>query len=704
MKNTRIKATSTGPNRTLASPDTRPDQGLQQTRSIAHGTTGLSLVRLPVLALALALAGCSVGDTVAPDDGADHQTGLTRSGLLDPVFTDHMVIQRAQPVAVWGEAEPGSILQVVLGDDSQDVTPGADGHWQADFPPHAAGERLTLEVMTAAGTGQRVDDILVGDVWLCSGQSNMEFEVARALNPGNEIAGPHSPAIRLLTVAHESRVTPQSDHANPNTWQIASPQSVGDFSAVCYFFARELQNRLDVPMGLIDASWGGSQIEAWISAEGLATIGSFDTPLSALALYGTDPVAATARFGESWEAWWQSAAGTTPWSDSAVLAEPGRAAPDRMGDWRSWGEADMAHHLGMVWFTRQTELSAGQAAQDAWIDLGGIDEVDASWVNGAFVGATFGWGSRRSYELPEGSLRAGTNTIAVNVLNSWGAGGMIGPDDAVKLRFADGTETPLSGGWRYEPVPASLGSPPRAPWESVGGLTGMYNGMIAPLEQTRLAGMIWYQGESNTGRADAYEGLLTTLLADWRRQFGADMPALIVQLANFGDLADQPVESGWARVRDAQRRVAEADPRAGLVVTIDIGDRLDIHPPNKQEVGRRAARTALHLLHDADGTAWGARPRSARASGERIVIRLADIEGGLRAMSTDQPGGFETCTASGCAFAPARLVADRIILSPVESGETVTHIRYCWADAPLCPLYDHAGLPVGPFELAVSSD
>lgn len=666
----------------------------------------LPSARLPALALAfaVALAGCSSGDTGPSDENTERQAVLTHTGLLDPLFTDHMVIQRDQPVAVWGEAEPGSTVRVTLGEDVQDATAGNDGRWQAEFAPHAAGERLTLEAMTSAGLGQRVDDVLVGDVWLCSGQSNMEFEVARALNPGREISGPHNPAIRLLTIEHESRVTPQPDHANANGWQVASPQSVGDFSAVCYFFARELQSRVNVPMGLIDASWGGSQIEAWISAEGLATLGSFDAPLNALALYGIDHAAASADFGAQWEAWWQSTAGTTPWSDEAVLADPGQAAPEQMGDWRSWDVPEMADYLGMVWFTRQVELTADQAAQHAWIDLGGIDEVDASWVNGTFVGATFGWGSRRSYELPEGGLRAGTNTIAINVLNGWGAGGMVGPDEAVKLRFSDGSEVPLSGGWRYARVPASIGSPPRAPWESVGGLTGMYNGMIAPLEQTRLAGMIWYQGESNTGRADAYEDLLTTLLADWRGQFGAEMPALIVQLANFGTLADQPVASGWARVRDAQRRVAEADPLAGLVVTIDIGDRLDIHPPNKQEVGRRAARAALHVLHDAPGTAWGARPRSARIEDERIMLRFADVEGSLRAMSTDQPGGFETCTVSGCRFATARLVENRIILDLAEDGEAVSHVRYCWADAPLCPLYDQAGLPVGPFEIAVSSD
>ncbi|OLF75236.1 hypothetical protein AWH62_05255 [Maricaulis sp. W15] len=654
----------------------------------------------PALVIALALGACSAGQpTVAA--ARTVQDNPATLNLLDPIFTDHMVIQRDQPATIWGQAEPGTTVTVRLGIDSQDATTDDEGRWQAVFAPHSAGERLALEVVTAQGVAQRVDDILVGDVWLCSGQSNMEFPVLRALNPGSEISGPHNPAIRLLTIAHDSQVTPQADHADPDVWQIASPDSVPDFSAVCYFFARELQARIDVPMGLIDASWGGSQIEAWISADGLRTTGDFNASLDTLALYATDRAAASAGFGVEWEAWWQDAAGTAPWTDEAVMAEPGQPAPAQMGDWRSWDIEGMDRHLGMVWFTRQIELDAVQAAQDAWIDLGGIDEVDASWVNGQFVGATFGWGSGRTYDLPQGSLRAGSNMIAVNVLNTWGAGGMVGPNEAVRLRFADGSTVALAGDWRFAPVPSSIGSPPRAPWESVGGLTGMYNGMVAPLEHTRLAGMIWYQGESNTGRADAYEGLLETLLADWRNQFGADMPALIVQLANFGALADQPVNSGWARVRDAQRRVAERDPRAGLVVTIDIGDRLDIHPPNKQEVGRRAARAALHVLHDGAGTGWGARPRDARRADDQIVLRFDDVEGGLHAMSTDAPGGYEACSADECRYVPARLADDHIVLSLAPDAGPVSHVRYCWADAPICPLYDGAGLPVGPFELAV---
>ncbi|WP_291845082.1 sialate O-acetylesterase [Maricaulis sp.] len=658
---------------------------------------------LPALAIALALGGCSA-DQPVPDATGHARPAADDSHLLDPLFTDHMVIQRDQPAAIWGQAEPGSTVTVRLGVDSQNATADAAGRWQAEFGPHTAGEQLVLEVITADGVNQRIEDVLVGDVWLCSGQSNMEFPVERALNPGSEISGPHNPAIRLLTIAHDSRAALLADHANPDVWRVSASDSVRDFSAVCYFFARELQARVDVPMGLIDASWGGSQIEAWISAGGLRSTGDFDTALDTLALYATDPAAASAGLGVEWEDWWQTTAGTTPWSREAVLADPGQPAPTPMGDWRSWGIPEMDGHLDMVWFTRQVELDAGQAGQDAWIDLGGIDEVDASWVNGEFIGSTFGWGTARTYALPQGGLQAGTNTIAINVLNNWGAGGMVGPDEAVRLRFADGSEVQLAGNWRYARVAPSIGSPPRAPWESVGGLTGMYNGMIAPLEQTRIAGMIWYQGESNTGRADAYEELLNTLLADWRDQFGSDMPALIVQLANFGALADQPVESGWARVRDAQRRVAETDPRAGLVITIDIGDRLDIHPANKQEVGRRAARAALHVLHDAQGTGWGARPRAARQDGGRIHIRFDDVENGLYAMSAEAPGGFETCGANGCQYARARLIGDRVVLTTDAEQGAVTHVRYCWADSPICQLYDGAGLPVGPFELAVTRE
>ena len=226
--------------------------------------------------------------------------------------------------------------------------------------------------------------------------------------------------------------------------------------------------------------------------------------------------------------------------------------------------------------------------------------------------------------------------------------------------------------------------------------------MIAPLSGLKLKGAVWYQGESNTGRADEYETLLQTLITNWRDTFEQDLPVLIVQLANFGALRSEPAESGWARVRDAQRRVAEADPLAGLVVAIDIGDRLDIHPPNKQELGRRAARSAEAIVYGGNASAWGAIPDAPRRSANEILVDFSAIETGLLTIGAAHPTGFELCLAEdgSCRYASATIRSDTVVLA-VAAGERPARVRYCWADAPICNLYDGTSLPVSPFELVI---
>jgi sialate O-acetylesterase len=247
-----------------------------------------------------------------------------------------------------------------------------------------------------------------------------------------------------------------------------------------------------------------------------------------------------------------------------------------------------------------------------------------------------------------------------------------------------------------------MGYPPRAPWESVAGLTGLYGAMIAPIEPYGLRGAVWYQGESNTGEPERYEALLAGLMADWRGPFGAELPFLIVQLPDFGPAPTSPVASGWAALRDAQRRAVAADPHAGLAVTIDIGDRDDLHPANKQAVGRRLARAARHVVYGEDLTPSGPRPVDARRQGGRVAVRFADIEGTLLTYSANDAWGFELCGAeqASCRFVPGVVQGEQVFLE--AAGETEpTRVRFCWGDGPVCNLYDASGLPAGPFELRV---
>jgi sialate O-acetylesterase len=318
------------------------------------------------------------------------------------------------------------------------------------------------------------------------------------------------------------------------------------------------------------------------------------------------------------------------------------------------------------------------------------------------LGNSFGYGTERPYELPAGTLHAGDNTIVVNVSSSCCSAGMYGPPEHMMLHFAAGGGVPLGGQWRYQLVPESMGFPPRAPWESVGGLTSIYNAMIAPLGSYGVRGVLWYQGESNAGEAAQYQGLLAALMGDWRRQFTADLPYLVVELPNFGATPTAPTASDWADLREAQRRAVLNDARAALAVTIDVGDARELHPPDKQSVGTRLARAARHLIYGESITASGPVPRQATRDGGHVVVSFEAVEGALAAYSSNRPIAFELCSAEqrSCRFVDATLQSDRVELD-ARALKNPTRVRFCWGDAPICNLSDRSGLPVGPFEIAI---
>ena len=624
--------------------------------------------------------------------GASSSTGFAG------IFGDHMVLQRDAPVRVWGRAPPGQHVTIELAGASRETAADGGGEWQVELPAMSAGGPHRLTLRADGKVADEVGDVLLGDLWLCSGQSNMEFPVARA-SGGAEAAALQAPEIRLVTIPKESAAASRAAFGRALHWRVAREESVRDFSAVCWFFAEALRERQRVPLGLLHASWGGSRIEAWLGANALRDVGGFDAGLELLRAYAADPHSGSARFAETWERWWRgsSGAGPAPWLDEATGWRP---VPQPLRDWKAWDDAALAAHDGMVWFRNSFELDPAQADAAAVLALGGIDEVDLTWVNGRFVGTRFGWGTERRYPVPARFLRAGHNTVTVNVLSTWGSGGLLGPGGRVALELDGGGRVRLADGWTYRKVPAETGLPPRAPWEPISGLTGLSNAMIAPLGALPMTGALWYQGESNAGDAGTYERLLAALIKDWRSRFGESLGFVIVQLPNFGATTTEPVESGWARIRDAQRRVAESDPRAGLVVTLDAGDDRDLHPPNKSIVGRRAAEVARALVAGAPAIVDGIGPARAYRQADRIVIELAPANERLVVVGDDRPVAFELCGEAGCAYADAVLDHNRIVLSsPAAAG--AQRVRHCWADAPICNLYGASGLPVASFETRI---
>jgi sialate O-acetylesterase len=578
----------------------------------------------------------------------------------------------------------------------------------------SAGGPFVLTAEASSGARLQVQDVLIGDVFLCSGQSNMELPVARTGDTRNEIATSTNETIRMLTVAHSNSPQPLENLDNPAAWQLAGPDTVADWSAACFYFGREIQKTIQVPVGLVHSSWGGSNIRPWISAAGLRALGGYDASLGILATYDKDQAAAQQQFAAQWEQWWRGKSGdrpgTEPWIARAAKGGPASAgvgdwrdAPPSLGDWRYWGVAELADFTGLLWYRTHVNLTAEQAKSATRLDLGKINQVDETWVNGRALGNTFGYDSDRSYPVPPGVFHAGDNVLVVNAASDYGSRGMLAGGAKRALWLAGGESIPLDGHWQYRIVPSAYGYPSRAPWESVGGLTTLYNAMIAPLGAYAFRGALWYQGESNTGEAGTYRSLLTGLMTDWRRQFGADLAFLVVQLPNYGAAAVAPAESDWAELREAQRQAVASDKHAGLVVTIDIGEPRNLHPTNKQDVGRRLARAARHVIYGEAIAPSGPIALGAAWRGSQVVVDFGDVESGLVAYSSEHPIGFELCgdTPKTCRFAEAAINGTQVVLSVPAGSAPPTRVRYGWADSPVCTLFDRNGLPAGPFDVRI---
>jgi sialate O-acetylesterase len=647
-----------------------------------------------ILATAAAALMLGAGAASAQDTGSARVT-------LDPMFQDHAVVQRDRTIPVWGTAAPGTQVEARLGGHSGSAVSDSGGNWRIDLPALPAGAGHVLTIGSAGSITETVSDIAAGDVFLCSGQSNMEFEVRKTSNAESEIANANDADLRLLGVARASLPIPRIAPARVGTWSATTPESVKDFSAACYFMGRELRGQHpDVPVGLIAASWGGSVIEDWIDEPGLRALGNHDAGLNVLSIWATDRAEGQRQWREVTESWWQ---GTDPgtrngWNGTRIDDGDWDTLPAE-GFWEGTSP-DLASFDGMIWLRAHVTLTRAQARQGATLSIGPVDDIDVTWVNGMFAGGSEGWDTPRVYTLPAGVLKAGDNLIAVGVLDTGGGGGAWGPAGDKALVLDDGTRISLGGSWRYR-VAASLvdlPAPPRTPWIGGSGLTTLFNGMIEPLAPWGLKGVAWYQGESNIGAPVEYASLLPTLIKTWRRRFESpELPFLIVQLADFGPRAGEPVRSLWAELREVQRTASRADANVGMAVTIDIGDRYDIHPTNKQQVGRRLALEALRMAYG-EAVPVSPQPLSARREGEAIVVAYP-ASTGLWTQGANQVIGLQTCDPSdACTWATGRLV-DGALRVESPTAASATRVRYCWADSPICNLYGPDDLPATPFQL-----
>lgn len=617
--------------------------------------------------------------------------GSTAQALeLAGVFADHMVLQRDAPLRVWGQAEAGQRVRVQLAGRVAATQAGKDGRWQAMLAPLQAGGPHRLQV--SAGAEQRtLDDVLIGDVWIASGQSNMEWRLADSNNAATEIAaaGEH-PLIRHAKMPHRVSLAPLRD-APPLRWDVSSPATAGDFSAVAWHFARRVQADVHVPIGILNLSWGGTHVETWTSPRAAATdpdlAGTLRAmPANAAAFVQSRRDVMLARV-RRFQGELSDVAGADPALNDA--AWPTLNAP------QVWETQGLPGLDGLVWLRRHVTLTAAEAAGAATLHLGAVDDCDESFVNGRPVGKTCGWDTPRAYALPAGLLRTGDNLIAVRVTDTGGDGGLHGAAANLRLDTAAGTK-PLAGRWQArvesiqtveEPGPNDLPSL-------------LFNGMVQPFTPFAAKGVIWYQGETNAPRAARYAQAFPRLIKDWRARWQQPaMPFYFVQLASYGPRPPLPEGSAFAELRDAQRQTLRL-PATGMAVSIDVGDANDIHPHDKRTVGERLARIALAQVYDKPMPFKGPTLRASRVLPQgRFELVFGDVAGGLATRGSGPVLGFAVA-GDDQRFVPARaeIVGKDRIRVWSEAVPRPAAVRYAWGDTPLeANLVDGAGLPATPW-------
>lgn len=623
---------------------------------------------------------------------------------LHPLFSNNMVLQQKQEIPIWGTAEPGGEVIVEFhGNEKKDMV-DEDGKWQVNLPAVSAGGPYQL-IIHGEQT-QVVENVLVGEVWICSGQSNMEMAVSASWgkinNDKEEVTNANYPDIRLFVVDKKMAETPQ-ENLESDGWKECSPESIPEFSAVAYFFGRHLQSELNVPIGLIETAWGGTLVEAWTSGKTLKQFPEFTDLVESLTIDTSTDEEKTAAIKKRLNEW--------PDKIEQILGDKGTfdhgfQSPDYNTDnWKTmklpttWEQTGLEYD-GVVWFSKSVDIPKTWKGQDLMLSLGKINDYDITWFNGEKIGLGTDVSELREYKIPSSLVKIGENKIVVEVLDIGNNGGIYGPAKKMKLSGNDDTLS-LVGNWKYkiDPIKIDVHKLPVKPTVNSGANrpTVLYNAMINPIIPFGIKGAIWYQGESNAERAYQYRTLFKSFINDWRNAWNiGDFPFLFVQLANFKDVKDQPGDDSWAELREAQTMALEL-PNTGMAVAIDIGDAKDIHPKNKQDVGKRLALNALAKVYKRDIPYSGPMYKSMKVNGNKINLQFNNSNGGLKIKGDNELKGFAIAGEDKkFVWAKAEIRGDEIIVWNTNIKKPVA-VRYAWASNPICNLYNGAGLPASPF-------
>lgn len=641
---------------------------------------------------------------------------------LPRLISNGMIVQQKKSVRIWGMDEPGRTVTVTFLDMEYSGQVSEAGEWEIFTRPADAGSGYQMQIRDDAGEEKRIDDIAVGDVFFCSGQSNMELHIERVMDRyPEEIGKCANKDIRTFKIIENPEFHgPLADHKS-GEWKAVSEDTFPEFSATAYFFAKHMYQMAGVPVGLIDASLGGSRIETWMSRDMLAGYEDF---LAVADRYEEDAfvqeqLARNQRQAQQWHSRLDS-------MDIGLQEDWPRAAFDTSA-WQEieipffFRDTPLKGFIGSVWFYREFTVGESLAGKEAKLWLGTIVDSDTVYVNGVQVGHTDYQYPPRKYTVPEGLLKAGKNTIVIRVEVEIGHGRFT--DEKMYALFREDDRVDLSGKWLYR-IGAScdmIGETDFVSWKP----TALYNGMTAPCHKYVCAGILWYQGESNTHEtADRYRDLMERMIAGYRARWGEDLPFIYVQLPNFrverygADRDD--VINDWPRVREEQRRALKI-PGTGMVTAIDLGEDNDLHPLDKEDIGVRLAMQAMRLLYGKESECEGPQIEDIRVEKEGDAWKLtltfcqatglhANEEPDLEGVTADKRQAlseirdFELVDEKGVLHrASVRVVEKQVLLTCTEQMEAVREVRYCYHNTNTgALLYNGEGFPMTPFRVQIN--
>ncbi|MDW8851393.1 sialate O-acetylesterase [Flavobacterium sp. MMLR14_040] len=607
------------------------------------------------------------------------------------LFSDGMVLQRNKEIPVWGWAEANEKVEVRFNKQTKTIQADKDGKWMIKLSAEKAGGPFELII-----TGKNkivIKDVLVGEVWICSGQSNMEFQMYKVMNAEKEMADADYPMIRHFGVAQDLSGSPKED-LKQGKWLVANKENIRDFTAAGFFFAKKLYAELKIPIGIINTSWGGTNVETWTSDEAFQKSDEYKAMIADVPQVDMDAVFEVYKksvlenlkkvqgFDVSMENENQFAAFNFEDKNWPEIKVPSL-----------WENQQIGNIDGVVWMRKTITLSGDQARSEAVLHLSKVDDEDITYVNGVEVGTNKIWEALRVYKIPAGVLKEGKNVIAVRIADYSGGGGIYGDPADLKIQFKD-SNIPLEGLWKFNVIQVKIAISPNS-YPSL-----LYNAMINPLIPYAFQGVLWYQGEANVWRAKQYKKAFPLMINDWRTKWKqGDFPFYFVQLSTFNEFnGNSKVGSRWAELREAQSETLKV-PNTGMVVTTDIGNAKDIHPTNKQDVGLRLAAIALNNVYGKKQIYSGPTYKSQQIKGNQIILTFDNIGSGLTTPDNSaNVKGFEIAGADKVFHSAKAIIKDNKIIVSSDEVKNPVAVHYGWADDDTeINLFNKEKFPASPF-------